>query len=385
MVGVENFQVTCGVLNEGLGVYVLSVPFGDLAKSNIPYLSIVEDIFTAGTFVGGKYVQDLESSLAKYLDIDQVVTVASGTDALFLAILSLELPANSSVWVVDNAGGYGSVATLNAGLIPIFKDASSRDFQIDIENFNDTLDLPSAVIVTHLYGIAANIEAIVSWASKNGVKVVEDCAQAIGASVNGKKLGTFGDVACFSFYPTKNLGGVGDGGAIATNSPKVANQIRKRKQYGWSSRYFSEVSGGINSRLDAINAGILLAKLPKLDSANQRRREIYSKYLATDLNSSFFPKISVDSSFVAHLAVGTSKDPKQFISFFGERGVEVARHYPFQDSVQPGLNYKSPKVTNQSSSLLCQSVVSIPLYPELTDNQVLHVCNTLKDWFAQDE
>lgn len=368
-----------------LGAQVLTVPFGDLAKSNIQYSSIVAEIFATGYFVGGKYVEDLESSLANYLDVDHVVSVASGTDALLLALLSLELPNNSSVWVVDNAGGYASIATLNAGLIPIFKDASSLDFQIDIENFNNSSELPSAVIVTHLYGIAANIEAIVSWAIDNGVKIVEDCAQAIGASVSGKKLGTFGDVSCFSFYPTKNLGGVGDGGAVATNNAKVADVIRKRKQYGWSSRYFSEVSGGINSRLDAINAGVLLAKLPMLDAANERRREIYAKYFATDLNSIFFPKINLDSSFVAHLAVGKSKDPKQFISYFAEHGVEVARHYPFQDSAQPGLNYKSPKVDNQGSSLLCQSVVSIPLYPELSDAQVLHVCNTLTNWFAQDE
>lgn len=364
---------------------MFTVPFGDLAKSNIQYSSIVEEVFSSGSFVGGKYVEDLESSLANYLDIDHVVSVASGTDALLLALLSLGLPDNSSVWVVDNAGGYGSIAALNAGMVPIFKDANSHDFQIDTDNFENSSGLPSAVIVTHLYGIAANIEAIVSWASKNGVKIVEDCAQAIGANIGGKKLGTFGDVACFSFYPTKNLGGVGDGGAIATNNVKVAEVIRKRKQYGWSSRYFSEVSGGINSRLDAINAGVLLAKLPLLDAANQRRREIYAKYFATDLNSSFFPKIKIDSSFVAHLAVGKSKDPRQFISYFAEHGVEVARHYPFQDSAQPGLNYKSPKAVNQGSSLLCQSVVSIPLYPELSDTQVLHVCNTLTNWFAQDE
>jgi aminotransferase EvaB len=364
---------------------VSTVPFGDLAKANIQYSSIIGEIFTSGTFVGGKYVENFESALACYLDINHVVSVASGTDALLLALLSLELPDKSSVWVVDNAGGYGSVAALNAGLIPIFKDANSRDFQIDIENFAKTTDLPSAVIITHLYGISADIEAIVSWGSKHGVKIVEDCAQAIGASVRDKKLGTFGDVACFSFYPTKNLGGIGDGGAIATNNKQVAEVIRKRKQYGWSNRYFSEVSGGINSRLDAINAGILLAKLPKLDSSNQRRREIYAEYFATDVNSSFFPKINIDSSFVAHLAVGKSEDPEQFISYFAERGVEVARHYPFQDSVQPGLNYKSPKVNNQTSSFLCQSVVSIPLYPEMTDVQVLQVCDTLTSWFAKDE
>jgi dTDP-4-amino-4,6-dideoxygalactose transaminase len=165
----------------------------------------------------------------------------------------------------------------------------------------------------------------------------------------------------------------------------VAEVIRKRKQYGWSKRYFSEVSGGVNSRLDAINAGVLLAKLPMLDAANQRRREIYAEYFATDLNSSFFPKINIDNSFAAHLAVGKTNDPKLFISYFAGHGVEVARHYPFQDSEQPGLNYKSPKVINQASSLLCQSVVSIPLYPELSDTQVLHVSKTLTNWFAQYE
>jgi len=364
---------------------MLTVPFGDLAKSNIHYSKVIEEIFTSGTFVGGKYVEELESSLADYLDVDHVVSVASGTDALLLALLSLDLPENSSVWVVDNAGGYGSVAALNAGLIPIFKDASTINFQIDIENFDNPSELPSAVIVTHLYGITADIGEIVTWGRNNGVKIVEDCAQAIGASLNGKKLGTFGDVACFSFYPTKNLGGVGDGGAIATNNSKMAEVIRKRKQYGWSKRYFSEVSGGVNSRLDAINAGVLLAKLPMLDAANQRRREIYTKYSATDVNSTFFPKISIDSSFAAHLAVGQSNDPKKFINYFAQHGVEVARHYPFQDSVQPGLNHKSPKVINRVSSLLCKSVVSIPLYPELTDYQVSQVCNTLTAWFAQDE
>jgi dTDP-4-amino-4,6-dideoxygalactose transaminase len=224
------------------------------------------------------------------------------------------------------------------------------------------------------------MEPILNWAEKNNVKVIEDCAQAFGAKVNGKFAGTFGDIGCFSFYPTKNLGGIGDGGAIVASAPKIVRSVRNLKQYGWRSRYDISEKNGRNSRLDAINAAVLSAKLKEIDADNVRRREIYASYLEADSGGEIFQNRNLDESNVVHLAVGITQSPKKLIQFFENKGIEVGQHYPIPDSKQTGLTYASEIRPTPKAILHCESNVSFPIFPHMNNGQVRSVSRAISDW-----
>jgi aminotransferase EvaB len=368
-----------------LDAKTFKVPFGRLADSNNEYLSNVREVIESGELIGGKYVNEFEIRLAAYLRTEHVVSVASGMDALTLAILSLNLQPDSKILVANNAGGYASLAVLNAGHIPLFCDVSIDSYLITFENIQELKVVPAAIILTHLYGKMTDIMEIRDWADDLNIPIIEDCAQAIGAEMDGLKAGTIGTLGCFSFYPTKNLGGIGDGGAIATNDAKLASKIRNLKQYGWHTRYQIQEKHGINSRLDAINSSVLTAKIDSLDVVNNVRRNILKQYRTVDFDNNFFDISNIDNSHVAHLAVGRASSPTNFIDYFKRKGIEVSRHYPYPDSELPGLNYKSEKCDLKNSKVLCNQVVSLPLYPSLSADQIELVCSALKEYLNTKE
>jgi dTDP-4-amino-4,6-dideoxygalactose transaminase len=291
----------------------------------------------------------------------------------------LDLPEKSNIAVADNAGGYASLAVLESGHVPVFCDVSEENFQINVTDLQSLVGL-KAVVVTHLYGQAAKIQEICEWSLKNSIYVIEDVAQALGAQVGDKKVGTFGDIACFSFYPTKNLGGIGDGGAVASDNSSIIDRIRVLKQYGWSERYKISTTKGRNSRLDAINAAVLTEKLVKLDAENYRRRLIYEKYLESDFNHSLFRNRNIKEDNVVHLAIGTTNKKSDLIKHFQSHGVQIGEHYPHTDSSQSGLNYLSILRPTPIASMLCKSNVSIPIYPNLTDSQIEVVRKAIYTW-----
>jgi len=356
------------------------VPAGNLAGINDAYLEFVNRAITAGTLVGGQIVSDFENDLAKYLDSAHVFSLASGMDALILSLTALQLPPKSRVLVADNAGGYASLAVLSTGHVPVFCDVSAETFLIDLESLGDRVNGAKALIMTHLYGQMGNMEVVMSWAKKRNISVIEDCAQSFGATQFDKKSGTFGDIGAFSFYPTKNLGGIGDGGAICTSNQNYADRIKSLRQYGWSDRYNIVHANARNSRLDSINAAVLRAKLSSIDTDNQTRREILQKYVDAFGEIPFFSYNGVAADNVAHLAVGRTPNTKKMIKFFQENGVELSRHYPIPDSKQNGLNYLGVEFGTPVSQEVCEQVVSIPIYPWLTEEQIDHVCNVIKLW-----
>lgn len=355
------------------------VPAGALAGVNSRYSGTVLKVLEQGQLVGGRYVELFETALARYLAVQNVASVASGMDALVLAIIALDLPAGSRIAVADNAGGYASLAVLETGHIPVFCDVNERNFQIDLHDLQSISEL-KAVVVTHLYGQAAPIREILYWASKNSIYVIEDVAQALGAQVGDRKVGTFGDIACFSFYPTKNLGGIGDGGAVASDNSRLIDRIRILKQYGWSERYKISTANGRNSRLDAINAAVLAEKLTELDEENGHRRRIYRKYLESDFNELIFRNRNTEKDNVVHLAIGTPENKSDFVKHFNSYGVQTGEHYPYTDSSQKGLSYASKPRPTPVASMLCNSNVSIPIYPNLSIHQVELVCKAIYSW-----
>lgn len=358
------------------------VPAGNLAGQNSEYLGAISDQLKSGSLIGGMAVSNFEKNLATYLNSSHVLSLASGMDALIIGLTALNLPPMSKVLVADNAGGYSSLAVLSAGHMPIFCDVNPTDFEINLDFATQFSDEIQAVVVTHLYGRMADMNAISAWAKDNEIKVIEDCAQAIGARQGQKQAGTFGDLGTFSFYPTKNLGGIGDGGAICTDNELYAERINKLRQYGWKHRYNISEKFARNSRLDSINAAVLDVKLKKLDEANTRRREILSKYISSFPSGTFFQDRTVALDNVAHLSVGVCENPAQMIEFFDQEGVELTRHYPIPDSLQEGLNYLGVDRATPTSHRLCKQVVSLPIYPWLTDDQVNLVCNVAEKWSA---
>ncbi len=242
---------------------------------------------------------------------------------------------------------------------------------------------PRAIIVTHLYGQVAEIELLAQLARDAGIPLVEDCAQAHGARLNGRMVGSFGALGCFSFYPTKNLGALGDGGAICTNDEALADRIRSLRQYGWRAKYDVALPGGRNSRLDEVQAAVLRLKLPYLDKWNNERRKIAERYneAFTTLPNIILPPLRDD--YVAHLYVIRLLERESLRQFLLERGIATDVHYPIPDHRQqaylPANTASSLSVTEKS----CSQVVSLPCFPGLSTGEIDTVISAVCDWHSR--
>jgi dTDP-4-amino-4,6-dideoxygalactose transaminase len=232
-------------------------------------------------YVLGEEVTGFEDEFASYVGTTHCAAVANGTDALELALRAVGVRAGDRVLCAANAGFYGSTACIAAGARPVYGEIDPDTLCLSPAAVEEALaNGAAAVILTHLYGQVGAVEAIANLCRTRGVPLIEDCAQAHGARHAGARAGSFGDVGCFSFYPTKNLGALGDGGAVVTSRADVDQSVRSLRQYGWSRKYVADRSGGRNSRLDEMQAAVLRDKLPALDTQNQARREVASRYNA---------------------------------------------------------------------------------------------------------
>jgi len=335
-------------------------------------------------YVLGSEVSEFEREFASYCGVEHCVTTANGTDALELALRVLGVRPIDTVLVAGNAGFYGSTAVRLLGAVPFYVDIDPNCLNMAAENVREALILnPRAIIVTHLYGRLADIEAITEVASKAGVPVIEDCAQAHGAARGGRRAGSFGDIGCFSFYPTKNLGALGDGGAIVCRDESLAARLRQLRQYGWDAKYQVKVPGGRNSRIDEIQAAILREKLPLLDAWNTERRSIAAKYNAAFSDLPLTCPSSLDADYVAHLYVIQVDERDSFRLFLEERGISTDVHYPVPDHLQPGYRASQKKGDVPLTEEACASVVSLPCFPGLRPEQVERVTEAVRLYFHQ--
>ena len=334
-------------------------------------------------YIMGEEVKRFEAEFAAYLNVEHCVSVANGSDALELSLRAIGVKSGDKVVTVSNAGFYGSTAIRAVGAEPVYIDICEKSLTMDPEALRAAMvENPKAIIVTHLYGQLADIDAIVSIAKSAGVAVIEDCAQSHGAQRNGKKCGAYGDIACFSFYPTKNLGALGDGGAIVTDNIELASRVSKLKQYGWEGKYNVAVPGGRNSRLDEIQAAILRMKLPELDGQNEQRRRIAQRYNTAFKAFDLQVPSSVDDDFVAHLYVVRTSDREGFRKHLAESGVHSDIHYPIPDHLQSA--YPVTQVYDMSVTVqACSTVVSLPCYPGLKDDQVERVISAVSTYFQR--
>ena len=360
-----------------------TVPFNDLSRTPPPLAAQIADavarVVASGWYVLGPEHDAFETELASYLDVEHAVALGNGTDALELSLSALGVTAGDTVMTVANAGAYTSVATRLLGAEPVYADISPETLQLSVETATAVLDAlptpPKALVVTHLYGAMAPVAELVELAHSRGIAVVEDVAQAIGARAGGRAAGTFADIGTTSFYPTKNLGALGDGGAVFTSDADLAGAVRSLRQYGWTSKYRIGRARGRNSRLDELQAAILRVKLPHLDAMNERRRAIHSRYEGA--SSDAFRIVNHSSeSFIGHLAVAVASDRDAARASFDAAGIRTDVHYPIPDHRQP---WPGPAAVElPATDAASASVLSLPMFPELTDTEVDRVVAALR-------
>lgn len=342
----------------------------------------IERVLRSGWFVLGPEVTAFEKEFADYCGAKHCVSLANGTDALELALRALDIGAGRKVLTVANAGMYSTVAILATGAHPVYAEVRPDTLLIDTADVARILasEKIDAVIVTHLYGLLANVREIVELARAQGIPVVEDCAQAHGAGLDGRKAGSFGDISCFSFYPTKNLGALGDGGAVVTSRDDLAGKVRQLRQYGWSGKYHASLPGGRNSRLDEMQAALLRVMLPRLDQWNARRREIAARYSREIKHSKVTVPAVGGNDYVAHLYVIRAQGRDGLKQHLADAGIPTDVHYPVPDYAQEACRHLFEGLRLPATEQACGEVLTLPCFPELTDDEVDFIVARVNSW-----
>ncbi len=361
------------------------IALNDLARHHAPLneelQAAMARVQARGWYILGPEVETFEHEFAAYVGAAECVAVANGTDALELAVRALGIGSGDTVATVANAGMYATTAIRAAGAAPAYVEIDASTLSMDPVELDAALSPRArAVIVTHLYGRMADIGSLGDIARARGVALIEDCAQAHGARTGGGQAGTHGTFGCFSFYPTKNLGALGDAGAIVTGDRELAVKLRALRTYGWGAKYHCTMEGGMNSRMDELQAAVLRAKLPRLDGWNRRRREIAACYSATIRHPAItLPLPVTDDTGVAHLYVVRTKERESLRAHLAAAGVATDVHYPVPDHRQPGAGQAPPQGLARTERA-CAEVLSLPCYPELTAAEIDAVAAACNRW-----
>lgn len=365
---------------------IQSVPFGDLQRRFVAHQEQLEAaairVLRSGWYMLGAEVQAFEREWATFSGAQACVGVASGTDALQLALRAVGVAAGDEVITVPNAAGYTAFATRLIGARPVYADVDERTWTMDPATV-EALITPRtrAIVPVHLYGAPADVASLAAIAARHDLALVEDCAQAHGAHAGDKPAGTWGAAACFSFYPTKNLGAYGDGGAVTTAEPAIEQRLRQLRQYGWDRKYHALEPFGSNSRLDELQAALLRVELQALPANNERRRAIAALYLELldDLPEIVLPAEipgHVHHLFVIRVLGGRRDMLRQALQ---ERHIGTDVHYPLPDYFQAAfseLGYGPG--TAPVAERLAGEVLSLPCYPELRDDEVRAVAAAMR-------
>lgn len=339
------------------------------------------EVLRSGWFILGPKTASFEERFAEYCGVAHAVGVANGTDAIELALRGLEVGEGDVVLAAANAGFYGSHAILAVGATPRYAEIDAHSLTITGETLAraDWAGV-KAVIVTHLYGLIAPMREIVDLAASKGVPVIEDCAQAHGAVLDGKRAGSWGRAATFSFYPTKNLGALGDGGAVVTSDSELAGSVRRLRQYGWSRKYDVSVGHGRNSRLDELQAAFLERKLPYLDEANARRRAVAQRYANGIDHPAIAAPTILDERYVAHLFVVKTPARAALRAHLDSLQIPNDVHYPIPDYRQHILRSQYTGFTLPETERACAQVLTLPCFAEMTDDEVDAIIDGINAW-----
>lgn len=356
------------------------VPLNDLvrgiARDRHLIDAAVQSVLDSAYVILGPQNEALQRTLSDFLGVSSVIGVASGTDALELALKVAMPQGKNTVLTAANAGGYTSTAARRSGYGLCYADVDPDSLCLSEATVAAALNNHvGVVVVTHLYGNLTDMRGLVELCRTNGIRLVEDCAQAIGAERPEGPAGSFGDLATISFYPTKNLGALGDGGAVVTNNPDFAARVKQLRQYGWESKYRVSLEGGINSRLDELQAAVLLARLPLLDELNERRRHIISRYVDAGRGGHLRVLPADGRHHAAHLAVALAPDREAARTHFASQGIATDVHFPVPDHHQPGFRPEPHTLT--VTERVSRQVFSLPCFPEMTEEEIKRVCDAI--------
>ena len=344
----------------------------------------IQKVLDKNNYILGEEVENFENNFANYCHSKYCIGLANGTDALEIALQSLELDKTSEVIIQGNTYIATCLGVVNNNYKLVLCDCHPETFQISIEDMKKKVtNKTKVIIVVHLYGLISNMDDICKFCYENNIILIEDAAQAHGAEWNGKKVGSFGKLSCFSFYPGKNLGAYGDGGAICTSDDELNTKIRMIRNNGSLIKYKHDIIGR-NSRLDTIQAAILDVKLKYLESNNEKRRinaNLYNSFLPKQIE---LPKVIEGSLPVYHLYVIKTDNREELSDYLKENMIDTLIHYPIPCSEQLAL-----KKHHSDDPIMCRNlsnkILSLPMYPELTETEIKHICNLINQFFIQKE
>jgi dTDP-4-amino-4,6-dideoxygalactose transaminase len=351
----------------------------------------LKKVLVSKQFILGPEVKELEKEIAAYCQSEYAIGCASGSDAILLALMAIDIGAGDEVITTPYTffATVGSIVRL--GATPVFVDIEEDTFNLDVRKLEQAItDKTKAILPIHLFGQSADMDAINQLASAKKIPVIEDAAQAIGAEYKGKRAGSLGAIAAFSFYPSKNLGGAGDGGMLTTNDPALAEKLRALRAHGAKKKYFHDYVG-LNSRLDSLQAAILRVKLNYLDEWAKKRREnaeTYRKLFSqTDLLKNGLVKLPVAVEGMLHVYnqfVILAKDRDNLMAYLKEQGIGTEIYYPLPLHLQAcfvdlGLKRGDFPV----SEMAAENSLAIPIYPELSDDDQQYVVSTIADYYAK--
>jgi len=340
--------------------------------------AVVQQVMSAGRYILGHEVEEFEKEYADYIGTRFAIGVASGTDALVLALRACKVGPGDEV-ITSPHTAVATVAAIElAGAVPVLVDIEPDTFLIDPSKIETAISSRTrAIIPIHLFGQPADLSAILAIAQHHAIHVIEDCAQAHGALYCGKRVGSWGSAGCFSFYPTKNLGAIGDGGMVVTDDNNLAGEVRQLREYGWRQRFISEVPG-LNSRLDEIQAAILRVKLRHLDRDNERRRQIAEQYTHALSAQLVVPVVKADRTSVFHQYVVRSSVRGDLQSSLRGQGVGTAIHYPTPIHLQPAYRGRiGDSGSFPVAERAAEEILSLPMYPELETAQIERVVDAI--------
>jgi dTDP-4-amino-4,6-dideoxygalactose transaminase len=360
----------------------MTIPFVDLnaqlSEIRGEIMSAVEDAINDGHYILGDQVATFEQSFADFCGAKHGIGVGTGTDALHLALRALGIAPGDEVITVDNTFVATALAIAYTGATPVLVDADPDDYLIDVELIERAITpRTKAILPVHLYGQPANMPAIMEIGERHGLHIVQDACQAHGALIGGKPLGSFGDAACYSFYPSKNLGGYGDGGMVTTNCDKLAERIRMLRNYGQRTKNHYECLG-YNSRLDTLQAAILSVKLRYLAEGNEQRRAAAAKYrgMLQEPSEIVLPYERPGVTHVYHLFIVQHSERDQLAKHLQANGVQCGIHYP--TPIHLIKSFSSARTVPDGapvSSRLAGRILSLPMYPEITSESIERVCD----------
>lgn len=343
---------------------------------------VIKNVLSSNSYILGPEVENFEKELAAYIGVNYSVGVASGTDAITIALKALGIKEGDGVVVPANVYPTSFGAALSGASLQL-ADVDPDSLNITLESIQRVVtNATKAIIVVHLYGNPVDISPIQEYAQQNNIFLIEDCAQAFGAVYKNKKVGSFGDINCFSFYPTKNLGAYGDGGAITTNNKNYAEKVKSLRMYGEHKRYDSTVVG-YNSRLDEIQAGILRVKLRCVNDWNNKRKELAFRYREYLKNIPIkMLKENREGESAHHLFVVLVEDRLGLVTFLGSQGITTGIHYPTPIHLVDAFSYLGYKSGNfPVSEEASKKVLSLPFYPDMSFSNVDFVVESIKKFY----